>query len=161
MRPTGLIAAREPGEVLALGDVVHHRHFFGHANGVAGRRDIADGADPGVLDMLRPERIDDAGAGRQLVAFRMHVMLDRADPPGAHLVGGLDDVDTVMKHPVVEFGIAPDGALRRTVGFVVGRQDRVQINNNFWLRHDASPLDDIALIRDMAYRYLVMLPQSV
>ena len=139
MRPTGLITTRKPGEILALGHMIHNRHFLGHADRIACRRDITDGPDTGVLHMLGPHGIDDPRTGRQLIAFGMEMMLNGADAPNAKVIGGFDDVDHFVQHSVVKFGIPSDRPLRSAVRLVHGRQYRIHVHNDFRLRHVLLP----------------------
>lgn len=121
MRPPGLIAPREPGEILALGHVIHDRHFLGHADQITRRCDITDRPDTGILHMLGPHGIHDPRARRQLIAFGVEMMLDGADTPNAEIIRRFDDIDHLVQHGVVNLGIATDRSFGRTVRFIRGR----------------------------------------
>ena len=109
VRPPGLITARQATEELPLGDVVENRRLLGHANRILSRHDVSKSAHPRILDMIGPPSVENARIGAYLITFRVQVVLDSADAPYAHLIGGLHDVDPFVKHVMVQILVPGQG----------------------------------------------------
>jgi hypothetical protein len=90
--PARLIAAREPDEAAAPGQVIQDGHLLGHADRVLGAHDVPQLPNPHVASDGRPVAGEHARAGADLVALGPEVVLDGRHAPEAQLVGGLHDL---------------------------------------------------------------------
>lgn len=115
---------RHADKAAALREWVDHRGLLRDADRIVRRQDIANDTDIDPLGDRCPIRLDRAGRGRHLIAFQPDMMLNRADTPQAHVVGGAHDVGRSMDRVLIELTVAADRAKRGAFRVVPGGTSR-------------------------------------